>query len=182
MKRGKNKKNNNDNDIFYGVLDPNCKSKLESGKFTLGKLEKLLGIAIQRKKDENGNTKDEIYSSRILVSDAILTEDQKFSLVQLEQHAEDEFCAGVYGSGKFDCTLLVKGKLTFDLIIEGCSRESVMNDYNCINETLKLAEKGWVPIGGGVYKGFGWLKWICNHRTIRKIADDNAGILEDNNE
>lgn len=182
LKRGKNKRNNNDNNIFYGVLDPNCKSKLESGKFTLGELEKLLGIAIQRKKSENENNNDDIYSSRILVSDAMLTDDQKFSLVQLEQHTEDEFCAGVYGSGKFDCTLLVKGKLTFDFIIEGCSKESVMNDYNFINETLKLAEKGWVPIGGGVYKGFGWLKWICNHKTIRKIADDNAGILEDNNE
>ena len=182
LKRGKNKKNNKDNNIFYGVLDPNCKSKLESGKFTLGDLEKLFGIAIQRKKNENEETRDEIYSSRILVSDAMLTEDQKFSFVQLEQHAEDEFCAGVYGSGKFDCTLLVEGKLTFDIIIEGCNRESVMNDYRIINETLKLAEKGWVPIGGGVYKGFGWLKWLCNQKTIRKIADDNAGILEDNNE
>ena len=182
IKRGENKKKKIDNNGFWGILDPNSKKKLESRKFKMGDLEELFGIAIQRRRDENEKKEDDICSSNILFSDAMLEKNSSFSLVQQEQHAEDEFCAGVYGTGKFDSTVLIKGKLCFDIIIEGKSRVEVTNNYKLISKTLDLAKKGWVPIGGGVFKGFGWLKWVLDKKQsgLRKIADDTLQSLEAN--
>jgi len=108
-------------------------------------------------------------SGRLLVGDAGL-EGDAFRLVCLQHHAEDEFTAGVYGSGKFDRTAVLEGKFRVRLVIEAATNVELLKHLETLRSALTLAELGFVALGGGKWRGHGWLKW-----TFDTVAVGQAG-------
>ena len=92
-------------------------------------------------------------SAELLISDAMPV-DNDWQMVVLEMHAEDEFTQGVFGQGKFDRTCLTKGKFKADFYLE-----NLPEDTEKALETLQtLGKNQLIPIGGGQWKGLGWIK------------------------
>ncbi len=139
-----------------GSNEMNSSNEEPSRGFTPGKFEELFGI--------------DKMAGKLLISDARLKSQDDYLFLSQEQHAEDEFTAGVFGSGKFNSTVLLSGSMEFEIVIEGCSKEEVITLYQVIEPALNMAVTGWVPLGGGKNKGAGWLPWRLVQRRIRKIA------------
>lgn len=99
------------------------------------------------------------HSGRLLVRDAFLKGDT-YQLACLQHHAEDEFTAGVYGSSKFDRTAVLEGKFGLKLAIEAETKKDLLEHLEAIAPVLVLAELGHVPLGGGKWRGHGWLPWL----------------------
>lgn len=96
-------------------------------------------------------------SARLLIRDAYLATDQqcKLQYAWLQQHAEDEFAGGAYRSSKFDRVAVMQGRFCGRLVIEDAENEDIEGF-----EALKaLAEQGQIGIGGGQWRGHGWLRW-----------------------
>ncbi|MFM9966014.1 MAG: RAMP superfamily CRISPR-associated protein [Planctomycetaceae bacterium] len=96
---------------------------------------------------------------RVLVSDALLTNPNDFQLAQTEHHAEDEFTGGVYGSGKFDKQVLLTGQLQFRIVLEAATLDELQTLAQRLAPALELARLGHLPIGGGKWRGAGWVPW-----------------------
>ncbi len=95
---------------------------------------------------------------RILVQDGALA-GRDFKIARLEHHAEDEFTAGVYGGGKFDCNVLLAGAMSFRIVLEAPSLEDLQAMVQPLAPALELARLGQLPLGGGKWRGAGWLPW-----------------------
>jgi CRISPR/Cas system CSM-associated protein Csm3 (group 7 of RAMP superfamily) len=157
-------------DNCWGVLDPNdtdsIKERVESLKqqksiaqqngkpFRIEELfERLFGISE--------------FAGKLLVRDAVSENPDDFVFLQHEQHAEDEFCCGVYGSGKFNSTVVLNGKFNFDIVLEAKDKKEAEDLYKLILPGLKMAQKGWMPIGGGKLKGAGYVKVRINNVELK---------------
>jgi len=170
----------NDEHGTWGVFDPNrladeIKKKIKLYMSASGSHNEMNSSCEKRSTDFTPGIFEELFgidkiAGKILISDAKLIESDEYLFFSQEQHAEDEFTAGVFGSGKFNSTVLLKGGMEFEVIIESCSKEEVVNFYRLIEPALNMAVKGWVPVGGGRNKGAGWLPWQLIQRQIRKIA------------
>ncbi len=101
-----------------------------------------------------GSTKD---SARLLIGDALLTDDE-WQVLVLEMHAEDEFTGGVYGSGKFDRTCLVKGRFKAPWYLQAPDEEELEKGLELMRQLKNLADSRRIAIGGGQWKGLGWVK------------------------
>ncbi|MGM0488874.1 MAG: RAMP superfamily CRISPR-associated protein [Planctomycetota bacterium] len=112
-------------------------------------------------------------AGRILIRDALLV-GRDFQLARVDHHAEDEFTAGVYGHGKFDRNVLLSGPLEFRIVVEGPSRDELKQSLQPLLPVLDLAAWGHVPIGGGKWRGAGWLKWNIDEIQLRRIGDEEA--------
>lgn len=121
------------------------------------------------------------HDSNLLISDA-WQEGEAPKLYLLEQHAEDEFAQGVYGSEKFNRPCLISGQFGFRLALRVReletrehspehkeSREHHEAHVGLAGELLNQAEQAlalagslgsnrFLPIGGGVWRGHGWIK------------------------
>lgn len=127
----------------------------------------------ERKPDEPFDPIEELFgltdhSARLLIRDGRL--DGGFRLAWLQHHAEDEFAGGVYGSGKFDRTAVLDGGFTVSLVLEVSPYdhmghpqdrppERVLKELLEVLKPLRLAELGMIPLGGGKWRGHGWLPW-----------------------
>ncbi|MCR4412725.1 MAG: RAMP superfamily CRISPR-associated protein [Thermoguttaceae bacterium] len=117
--------------------------------------------------------------ARGLVSDAALaSKDYAFTLARAEHHAEDEFTAGVYGSGKFDSDLLLQGPMQFRIVAEAPTLEELRSMAETLAPALELARLGHLPIGGGKWRGAGWVPWQIGPMELARIGD-RAGRAED---
>ena len=101
-----------------------------------------------------GSTRD---SAQLLIGDALLTNNEWQALV-LEMHAEDEFAGGVYGSGKFDRTCLVKGCFQAPWHLQAPNEQELKASLGLMSQLKTLADSSRIPIGGGQWKGLGWVK------------------------
>ena len=89
-----------------------------------------------------------------------MTDGGEFLLACLQHHAEDEFTAGVFGPGKFDRTAVLKGRFDFRFAVEAAQPKEEMKGYLLtLLPALRLAELGFVPLGGAKNRGAGWLRW-----------------------
>ncbi|MCS7306404.1 MAG: RAMP superfamily CRISPR-associated protein [Thermoguttaceae bacterium] len=122
--------------------------------------------------------------SRILISDALLcppdpgtscSTKPSFVLVRTEHHAEDEFTAGVYGTGKFDCDLLVAGTFQFQIVLEAPSLMELHKMVQWLAPALELARLGHLPIGGAKWQGAGWIPWQIGPMQIVRIGQQPVG-------
>ncbi len=96
-------------------------------------------------------------SARLLICDAFVT-DEKTCPVQmawLQHHAEDEFTAGAYESAKFDRVAVMQGRFAWRMVLEDASED----EKKALEEIFKLAAVGAIGIGGGQWRGHGWLRW-----------------------
>ncbi len=98
------------------------------------------------------------YAAALLVSDAELV-DGHWQAAWFQLHAEDEFTAGAYGSSKFDRLALIDAKFTGRLVLETANAEQEQ-DFQYLLDTLQtLAKRGDIAIGGGQWRGHGWVSW-----------------------
>jgi CRISPR/Cas system CSM-associated protein Csm3 (group 7 of RAMP superfamily) len=108
---------------------------------------------------------------RVLVSDAYLTR-ERFRMARVEHHAEDEFTAGVYGTGKFDCNVLIEGPMSLRIVLEAPSLMALEQMARRLLPALELARLGHLPIGGGKWRGAGWGPWIFGLATLARVGSE----------
>lgn len=94
-------------------------------------------------------------SAKLLIRDAFVKEGESLQLAWLHMHAEDEFAGGVYGSNKFDRIAVMQGTFEFKMVIEKFTHQ----DKEAISALKTLAQAGQIGIGGGQWRGHGWLRW-----------------------
>jgi CRISPR/Cas system CSM-associated protein Csm3 (group 7 of RAMP superfamily) len=109
------------------------------------------------------------HSGQLLASDARLAGDV-FRLACLQHHAEDEFAGGVFGSGKFNRTAVLEGTFRVRLVIEAPTAAEACKHLDTLLPALRLAELGFVPLGGAKMRGCGWLPW-----KFEKVEYGRAG-------
>jgi CRISPR/Cas system CSM-associated protein Csm3 (group 7 of RAMP superfamily) len=106
----------------------------------------------------------------------------RLSIETIDQIAQDEFTAGVYGSAKFDTDVLLSGRFRFRLQLAAKPRDDwqtnedsapanvLLEQFQVLRPTLRLAQFGYVPIGGSKSRGCGWAAWQV--RTIEFLTAD----------
>lgn len=116
---------------------------------------------------------------RVLVSDAELT-GPHFRVARVEHHAEDEFSAGVYGTSKFDRNVLSEGPMRFRIVLEAPNPGVLQSMARKLLPTLELARLGHMPLGGGKWRGAGWVSWTVGPLELSRAGGTNTIHEEDN--
>lgn len=118
------------------------------------------------------------YSAGLLLSDAELEGEDPTrtgGAWLIEQHAEDEFTASTCGAQKFNRLALIKGVFRFHYFIEARNADELA-DFDRLLDTLRqLGEQRQVPIGGGQWRGHGWVRWEWQPDP----SDDGAAAADD---
>ncbi|EGV32666.1 protein of unknown function DUF324 [Thiorhodococcus drewsii AZ1] len=99
-----------------------------------------------------GTTKQ---SAKLLIRDAFPDLDEELRLAWFQHHAEDEFAGSTYGSGKFDRVAVMTGCFRWKMVLEDASQDELA----AVKRLFKLAQNGQIGIGGGQWRGHGWLRW-----------------------
>lgn len=102
------------------------------------------------------------HSAKLLISDAFPDKSKdapEIKLAWFQHHAEDEFTASTYGSAKFDRVAVIQGRFLWKMVLEKTTEE----ERAALKQVLALAERGQVGIGGGQWRGHGWMPWKINH-------------------
>ena len=94
-------------------------------------------------------------SAKLLVCDALPDETKPLTLAWLQQHAEDEFAGSTFGSGKFDRVAVMQGTFKWKMVLE----DATPAEIQALTSVLALASSGQIGIGGGQWRGHGWLPW-----------------------
>lgn len=94
-------------------------------------------------------------SAKLLIGDALPDETPELELAWFQYHAEDEFAGGAYRSAKFDRIAVMQGKFRFKMVLEDASEDA----RAVLEEVLALAHAGQIGIGGGQWRGHGWVRW-----------------------
>jgi CRISPR/Cas system CSM-associated protein Csm3 (group 7 of RAMP superfamily) len=123
---------------------------------------------------------------RLLVADARPAEAVSCRLVCLQQHAEDEFTGGVYGSGKFDRTAVLEGAFCFRMVVEAPTADDMGGYLETLKPALRLAELGFVPLGGAKTRGAGGGPWRftaieygrAGEPPQRLLLQDGASVVD----
>lgn len=93
----------------------------------------------------------------LLVGDARFAGEDCQALL-LKMHAEDEFAGGVYEDALFDRLVLVRAKFEARLVIEARKAEMACLEQ-ALKPVFKLAEHGFIGLGGQAWRGMGHLQW-----------------------
>jgi CRISPR/Cas system CSM-associated protein Csm3 (group 7 of RAMP superfamily) len=92
----------------------------------------------------------------------------------LQQHAEDEFTGGVFPGAKFDRVAVMSGRFETRLVIEARSMEELLSLCQTLAPGLSLASAGFVPLGGGKWRGLGWLDWKWSRLQVIQAGREAA--------
>lgn len=97
------------------------------------------------------------HSSKLLIRDALPVEDPKMpiQLAWMQHHAEDEFTGGAFSSSKFDRVAVMQGSFAWKIVVEDATDE----EKKALADLFELARIGQIGIGGGQWRGHGWLRW-----------------------
>jgi len=97
--------------------------------------------------------------AKLLIRDAFPEPNADLRLAWFQHHAEDEFAGGAYDSAKFDRVAVMKGCFVWKMILEDASE----TEREALRDLLtKLAQNNHIGIGGGQWRGHGWLQWQVN--------------------
>lgn len=109
--------------------------------------------------DENTQSDSEnMISGALIIHDAYL--EKEFRMAVWENHAEDEFAQGVYGTGKFNRSVLMEGDFQVSMKIEAGKLNEIKNYlHKILLPVLKLASLGQLDLGGIASRGAGWPCW-----------------------
>lgn len=99
-------------------------------------------------------------SAKLLICDA-LPDDGPVQLAWMQHHAEDEFAGGAYSAAKFDRVAVMQGRFIWRMVLENANDE----DKKALRELFTLAQAGQLGIGGGQWRGHGWLDWQFDDLT-----------------
>jgi len=94
-------------------------------------------------------------SAKLLIRDAFPDPGADLRLAWFQHHAEDEFAGGAYGPAKFDRMAVINGCFCWKMVLEDASD----SEQQALDELLRLAKDGQLGIGGGQWRGHGWLYW-----------------------
>ncbi len=109
-------------------------------------------------------------SAKLLIRDAFLEKGSTVRLAWLQHHAEDEFTGGAYGSSKFDRVAVLEGTFRWRMVLEDASDEEQL----VLGEVLALAQAGQIGIGGGQWRGHGWLRWVISEGLNELSAKEES--------
>ena len=103
-------------------------------------------------------------SAKLLICDALPDDSPDAPPLQLawmQHHAEDEFAGGAYESAKFDRVAVMQGRFLWKMIVEDTDEA----EQAALRELFALTQAGQIGIGGGQWRGHGWLHWQINDFT-----------------
>lgn len=95
--------------------------------------------------------------AKLLIRDAlpIIDPENPLQLAWLQHHAEDEFTGGAYESSKFDRVAVMQGRFAWKMVLEDVTRAERL----VLSRLFDLARQGQIGLGGGQWRGHGWLRW-----------------------
>ena len=97
-------------------------------------------------------------SARLLLCDALPVDGSDIKLAWQQHHAEDEFAGSTYKSAKFDRVAVMQGSFRWRMILE----DATETEMTALAGLLELGAQGQLGIGGGQWRGHGWLRWQCD--------------------
>jgi CRISPR/Cas system CSM-associated protein Csm3 (group 7 of RAMP superfamily) len=120
-----------------------------------------------------GSTKN---SANLLISDALPQQDTSWQLLVQEMHAEDEFTQGALEGSKFDRTCLTQGAFTARFHLTANTEDKLEKYRQELNVLNLLGQNRMMPLGGGQWKGLGWVRWniTFDEGTSNKSQEDRA--------
>ena len=129
------------------------------------------------------------HESNILISDAWPVGAEPPQVYIQELHAEDEFTQGPYGSSKFNRPCLVSGRFEFEIAVReamtdggiGLDGDQLMIANQVIEAIKNLGVDGMLPIGGGTWRGHGWLRLALEEleeSSQRSAAQEQSSFSE----
>ncbi|MCB1821770.1 MAG: hypothetical protein KDI73_09365 [Candidatus Competibacteraceae bacterium] len=128
------------------------------GEADLAVVKSLFGTPVE-------NSTKLLKSAKLLICDALPDDRQDAPPLQLawmQHHAEDEFAGGAYGSAKFDRVTVMQGRFLWKMIVEDADEV----EQTALRELFDLAQARQIGIGGGQWRGHGWLHWQINDFTL----------------
>lgn len=102
------------------------------------------------------------------VADAVL-KDNDWRVFWHQHVAIDELSGGAYGATKFDRLSLASGCFHWRVLIEAKSEHEAQNQADIISELIKQLGDGHLPLGGGVWRGHGHVRWRLAPPNIRPL-------------
>lgn len=103
-------------------------------------------------------------SAKLLICDALPDDRPGTPAIQLawmQHHAEDEFAGGAYSAAKFDRVAVMQGRFLWRMVVENASDD----EQAALRDLFDLARAGQLGIGGGQWRGHGWLDWQIDGLT-----------------
>lgn len=97
-------------------------------------------------------------AGKLFISDASLTS-KDWKLLWQNHLAVDEFSGSVYGSGKFDRLSLGEAEFSWAIKIEASSAAEQEHFTQIIRQLIQQLGAGLLPVGGGVWRGYGHIHW-----------------------
>lgn len=144
------------------------------GSSLRGPLRHALGRLLRARGEERPSALAALFGTvdkgaKLLIRDALLDPpgSSAFRLAWLQHHAEDEFAGGAYGPAKFDRVAVMEGRFGWKMVLE----EADVHEQRLFRELLGLARAGQVAVGGGQWRGHGWVQW-----SVDQPADQGEGV------
>lgn len=140
--------------------------------------------ALQRHFRANGRDSellDELFGStehagRLSVTDAILADDD-WKLLWQQHVAIDEFTGGTYGSSKFDRLAIARAHLVWRARIEADNAEQAERLAQPLKMLLDELGDGHLPLGGGIWRGHGHVRWRLDADHARAVGAAAEGDI-----
>lgn len=108
-------------------------------------------------------------AGKLSVADATLADDD-WKLLWQQHVAIDEFTGGAYGAAKFDRLSIARAHFQWQAQIVGASREEVERLAAPLIEMLDALGDGHLPLGGGIWRGHGHVRWQYQTPQVRSFG------------
>lgn len=108
-------------------------------------------------------------SAKLLIRDALPPLDKEIfdkdiRFAWLQHHAEDEFTGGPYSSAKFDRMAVMQSCFSWKMVLELEDKGQELKD--ALRDLFALMKQGQIGIGGGQWRGHGWLRWEIDDENV----------------
>lgn len=108
-------------------------------------------------------------AGRLNVADATLDDDD-WKLLWQQHVAIDELTGGAYSSAKFDRLCIARARFAWRARIEADSPESAEQLARPLRELLQTLGDGQLPLGGGIWRGHGHVRWTLDTCEVRPLS------------
>jgi len=108
------------------------------------------------------------------VADATLVDDN-WKLIWQQHVAIDELTGGAYESAKFDRLSLAHATFHWQACIEADSEQAAENLAAPLRKLLNALGDGHLPLGGGIWRGHGHIRWTLDSIETRPLGDASQG-------
>ena len=84
----------------------------------------------------------------------------------LQQHAEDEYAAGVFDNSKFDRLAIIEGSFRWRMVLEAPADRFEALRLLLESALTEVGASRQLPVGGGQWRGHGWVEWGIEKRVF----------------